>query len=66
MRATLVPAHVSLAFDRSLHMTGEAFAKAMETKNRSCSRLKGLHVETYWGPQYVEAALSKVIPFYES
>lgn len=49
----------------SLYMTEEAFAKATGTKNKELFKIDGAtHIETYWVPKYVEAALGKLTPFY--
>lgn len=49
----------------SLYMTEEAFAKATGAKNKELFRIDGAtHIETYWVPQYVQAALGKLTPFY--
>ena len=49
----------------SLYMTEDAFAKATGTKDKELFKLEGAtHIETYWVPQYVEAAMGKLTPFY--
>lgn len=49
----------------SLYMTEDAFAKATGTKNKELFKIEGAtHIETYWVPKYVEAAMSKLAPFY--
>ncbi|WP_093383568.1 alpha/beta hydrolase [Rugamonas rubra] len=49
----------------SLYMTEEAFAKATGTKNKVMVKIEGAtHIETYWVPQYVQAALGNLVPFY--
>lgn len=49
----------------SLYMTEAAFAKATGTKNKELFKIEGAtHIETYWVPQYVEAALGKLTPFF--
>jgi fermentation-respiration switch protein FrsA (DUF1100 family) len=49
----------------SLYMTEEAFAKATGTKNKELLKIEGAtHIETYWVPKYVEAALGKLSPFF--
>lgn len=49
----------------SLYMTEEAFAKARGAKNKELFKIDGAtHIETYWVPQYVEAALGKLRPFF--
>lgn len=50
----------------SLYMTEDAFAKATGTKDKELFRIEGAtHIETYWVPEYVQAALQKAIPFFE-
>lgn len=49
----------------SLYMTEDAFAKATGTKDKELFKIEGAtHIETYWVPKYVDAALSKLTPFY--
>lgn len=49
----------------SLYMTEDAFAKATGTKDKELFRIEGAtHIQTYWVPRYVEAAMGKLIPFY--
>lgn len=49
----------------SLYMTEEAFGKATGTKSKELFKIEGAtHIETYWIPRYVEAALGKLVPFY--
>ena len=49
----------------SLYMTEDAFAKATGTKDKELFKIEGAtHIETYWVPQYVDAALSKLTAFY--
>ena len=49
----------------SLYMTEDAFAKATGSKNKELFEIEGAtHIETYWVPKYVEAALGKLTPFY--
>ena len=49
----------------SLYMTEEAFPKATGTKDKELFKIDGAtHIETYWVPKYVEAALGKLKPFY--
>ena len=46
-------------------MTKEAFAMAAGTKNKELFKIEGAtHIETYWVPQYVQAALGKLAPFF--
>jgi fermentation-respiration switch protein FrsA (DUF1100 family) len=49
----------------SLYMTEDAFAKATGTKDKELFRLEGAtHIETYWVPKYVDAAVGKLKGFY--
>ncbi|MER8825184.1 alpha/beta hydrolase [Mesorhizobium sp. M0938] len=49
----------------SLYMTEDAFPKATGTKDKELFKIEGAtHVETYWVPDYVEAALGKLTPFF--
>lgn len=49
----------------SLYMTEDAFAKATGTKDKELLKIDGAtHIETYWVPEYVEAAMGKLAPFY--
>jgi uncharacterized protein len=49
----------------SLYMTEDAFPKATGTKDKELFKIDGAtHIETYWVPKYVDAALGKLIPFY--
>lgn len=49
----------------SLYMTEEAFPKATGTKDKELFKIDGAtHIETYWVPQYVEAAMGKLTPFF--
>jgi uncharacterized protein len=49
----------------SLYMTEDAFAKATGAKNKELFKIEGAtHIETYWVPKYVEAAMSKLRPFF--
>lgn len=49
----------------SLYMSEEAFAKATGTKDKELFKIEGAtHIETYWVPQYVKAALDRLITFY--
>ncbi len=49
----------------SLYMTEEAFSKAAGTKNKELFKIEGAtHIETYWLPRYVDAALGKLVPFF--
>jgi uncharacterized protein len=49
----------------SLYMTEDAFAKATGTKDKELFKIDGAtHIETYWVPKYVDAAMGKVTPFF--
>ncbi|KUL94882.1 alpha/beta hydrolase [Bosea sp. WAO] len=49
----------------SLYMTKDAFAKATGTKDKELFEIEGAtHIETYWVPKYVDAAMGKLTPFF--
>jgi fermentation-respiration switch protein FrsA (DUF1100 family) len=49
----------------SLYMTEDAFQKATGTKDKELYKIEGAtHIETYWVPKYVDAAINKMIMFY--
>ena len=49
----------------SLYMTEDAFAKATGAKDKELFKLEGAtHIETYWVPKYVDAAITKLNTFY--
>ncbi|WP_342067404.1 alpha/beta hydrolase [Achromobacter kerstersii] len=49
----------------SLYMTEEAFPKATGTNDKQLFLIEGAtHIETYWVPKYVDAALGQLKPFY--
>ena len=49
----------------SLYMTEDAFGKATGAKDKELFKIDGAtHIETYWVPKYVEAAMGKLAPFY--
>lgn len=49
----------------SLYMTEDAFAKATGAKNKELFKIEGAtHIETYWVPKYVDAAIGKLTLFY--
>lgn len=49
----------------SLYMTEDGFAKATGTTDKEMFKIDGAtHIETYWVPKYVEAALGKLTPFF--
>jgi fermentation-respiration switch protein FrsA (DUF1100 family) len=48
----------------SLYMTEEAFPKATGTTDKEFFRIKGAtHIQTYWVPEYVDAAMAKLTAF---
>jgi fermentation-respiration switch protein FrsA (DUF1100 family) len=50
----------------SLYMTEDAFAKATGTADKALFKIDGAtHIETYWIPKYVDAALGQLTPFFE-
>ena len=50
----------------SLYMTEQAFAKATGTQDKELWRIDGAtHIETYWVPAYVDAAMDKLTAFYQ-
>lgn len=49
----------------SLYMTEDAFAKATGTKDKELFKIEGAtHIETYWVPEYVDAAVGKLKTFF--
>lgn len=49
----------------SLYMTEDAFEKAIGTKDKELFKIEGAtHIETYWVPEYVNAAMGKLTPFF--
>lgn len=49
----------------TLYMSEDAFAKATGTKDKELFKLDGAtHIETYWVPKYVDAAMDKLTAFY--
>lgn len=49
----------------SLYMTEDAFKKATGTQEKELFKIEGAsHIETYWVPKYVNAAMEKFIPFF--
>ncbi len=49
----------------SLYMTKDAFPKATGTKDKELFIIDGAtHIETYWVPKYVNAAIGKLTAFY--
>lgn len=50
----------------SLYMSEDAFKKATGTKDKELYKIEGAtHIETYWVPKYVEAAMEKLKPFFD-
>ena len=49
----------------TLYMSEDAFAKATGTTDKELFKIEGAkHIETYWVPEYVDAAMGKLTPFY--
>ncbi|GKT13199.1 alpha/beta hydrolase [Acidovorax sp. SUPP2522] len=49
----------------SLYMSEDAFAKATGAKDKELFKIEGAtHIETYWVPRYVDAAMAKLTAFY--
>ena len=49
----------------SLYMSEDAFAKASGTQDKELFMIEGAtHIETYWVPKYVDAAMGKLTAFY--
>ena len=49
----------------TLYMSEDAFAKATGTKDKELFKIDGAaHIETYWVPKYVDAAMAKLTEFY--
>ncbi len=49
----------------SLYLSEDAFAKAIGTKDKELFKIDGAtHIETYWVPEYVDAAMRKLTTFY--
>jgi Hydrolases of the alpha/beta superfamily len=49
------------------YMTDEAFAKATNAKNKELFLIEGAtHIQTYWKPEYVSQATSKLIKFFQA
>ena len=49
----------------SLYMTEDAFPRASGTKDKELFKIEGAtHIETYWVPKYVDAAMGKLTPFF--
>ncbi len=48
------------------YMTDEAFSKAINAKNKELFVIDGAtHIQTYWKPEYVAQAVSKLADFYQ-
>lgn len=51
----------------SAYMTDDAFAKATGTASKELFLIEGAtHIETYWVPRYVDAAMGKLTPFFDT
>lgn len=49
----------------SLYMTEDAFAWATGARDKTLFRIAGAtHIETYWVPEYVDAAMAELTPFF--
>ena len=49
----------------SLYMSEDAFVRASGTKDKELFKIDGAtHIETYWVPKYVDAAIGKLTAFY--
>ena len=49
----------------SLYMSEDAIAKASGTSDKQLFRIEGAaHIETYWVPDYVDAAMGRLTPFF--
>lgn len=49
----------------TLYMTEDAFSKASGTADKAFFKIDGArHIETYWVPKYVDAAMGKLTPFF--
>lgn len=49
----------------TLYLTEDAFAKATGTKDKMLFKIEGAtHIETYWVPRYVDAAMAQLLKFY--
>ncbi len=48
------------------YMTDEAFSQAVNAKSRELFVIEGAtHIETYWKPEYVSKAVSRLVTFYQ-
>lgn len=51
----------------SLYMSEQAFARATGTQRKALFKIDGAtHIETYWVPEYVDAAVGRLTDFYAS
>lgn len=49
------------------YMSDDAFGKATNTKSKELFLLDGAtHIQTYWRPEYVSQAVTKLVDFYQS
>lgn len=49
------------------YMTDEAFAKAINAKNKELFLIDGAtHIQTYWKPEYVSQAVKKLVSFFQT
>ena len=49
----------------TLYMTEQAFAKATGTQDKTLFKIEGAtHIQTYWVPEYVDAAINQLADFY--
>lgn len=49
------------------YMTDEAFSKAINAKNKELFLIEGAtHIQTYWKPEYVNKAVTKLVDFFGS
>ncbi|UZR98980.1 alpha/beta hydrolase [Chondrinema litorale] len=49
------------------YMTDEAFSKATQSKRKELFLIEGAtHIETYWKPEYVNKAITKLLDFYKT
>lgn len=49
------------------YMTDEAFIKATNAKNKELFLIDGAtHIQTYWKPEYVKQAITKLVNFYQT
>ena len=48
-------------------MMDDAFSKATNAKNKELFLIDGAtHIQTYWEPEYVSQAVSKLLGFYQT